>query len=126
MQAVHQIVAYAIVAAFALLAVWGLVARILGREDAGWPFWGLLHYTENVLLVQIAIGVILLLLGRRVGGPGFQLHYVYGSVFPLIAVIGGRLYGLRREEHEYVPVAFGAFVAFGLTARALMTGLGIG
>ncbi len=51
---------------------------------------------------------------------------MYGSIFPLIVLVAGRLYSLRRDEYDYVPVAVGAIVAFGLTLRALQTGLGIG
>ncbi len=129
MSVAHRYIGWSIVVAFALIAVYGLVGRVLRRPELGRPFWGLVYYTESVLVVQVVIGVVLLFLGRRVG-TGFDLHYLYGSVFPLIAAIGGRIYNLRWEEaereHPYVPIAFGALIAFGLTTRALMTGLGLG
>jgi hypothetical protein len=123
----HRWLGIAIVAALGLIGLFGLVLRIAGRDEAPRLFWGLQHYTENVLVVQVVTGLILLFMGRRVvGGPLVWLHYLYGSLFPLIAIVGGRIAGLRREDREYVGIAWGAFFAFGLTTRALMTGLGIG
>jgi heme/copper-type cytochrome/quinol oxidase subunit 4 len=123
----HLYIGWSIVIGFIVLAVYGLVARLAKRDEVGRPFWGLLYYTETVLVIQIVVGLILLFMGRRVG-TGFDLHYFYGSLFPLIAVIVGRLYTIRRENDEraypYVPIALAAFVAFGLTSQALMTGLG--
>jgi hypothetical protein len=127
MTLIHRYIGWSIVIALALLAVYGLGVRLLRRDDPGVPFWGLLYYTETVLVIQIVVGVVLLLMGRRVG-TGFDLHYFYGSLFPLIALVGGRIFSMRRDDAEepytYVPIAFGAFVAFGLTTRAMMIGLG--
>lgn len=127
MDTFHRWLGIAIVAVLGLIALFGLVLRVAGRREAPRFFWGLQHYTENVLVIQVVTGLILLFMGRRVvGGPLVWLHYLYGSLFPLIAMVGGRIAGLRREEREYVGIAWGAFFAFGLTTRALMTGLGIG
>lgn len=123
----HRWIGEAIVAALVVIVLWGLVLRVLSREEAPRLFWGLQHYTENVLVLQVVLGLVLLLTGRRVvGGPLIWLHYLYGSLFPLIAIVGGRIAALRRDEREYVGLTWGAFFAFGLTLRALMTGLGIG
>ncbi|MFN2556496.1 MAG: hypothetical protein ABR592_06400 [Nitriliruptorales bacterium] len=123
MDTVHFYVGASLVVAFLVLAVYGGLARLFRRRGLGKLFWGVLYYTETVLVVQIGLGILLLVTGNRVGD---WLHYVYGSLFPLIAVVAGRLYALRREDYDYVPIALGAFVAFGLTIRAFMTGLGIG
>lgn len=123
----HRWVGEAIVVALAFILLWGVVLRLLGRAEAPRVFWGLQHYTENVLVIQVLLGIILLLAGRRVvGGPLIWLHYLYGSLFPLIAIVGGRIAALRREERDYVGLTWGAFFAVGLTLRALMTGLGWG
>lgn len=124
---VHRYLGEAIVGALAVIALFGVVLRLTRREEAPRLFWGLQHYTENVLVVQVLIGLTLLVYGFRVvGGPLVWLHYLYGSLFPLIAIVGGRIAALRREDHDYVGVTWGAFFAVGLTLRALMTGLGIG
>lgn len=121
----HGWVGLLIVLAFLVLALWGLGLRIAGRDEAPAAFRGVQHWTENLLALQTLGGVIFLLIGRRVVGDDLVFfHYLYGSLFPLIAVVGGRIAGLRREEREYVGMAWGAFFAFGLTMRALMTGCG--
>lgn len=127
MSAFHQVLGFGIVGAFLLLALWGLALRVMRREEAPAPYWLLQRFTENILALQVVVGLVLLAIGRRVvGGDLVWLHYLYGSLFPFIAVVGGRIAGLRREHREYVGLAWGAFFAFGLTARALMTGLGVG
>lgn len=125
MDTLHRWVGLSIVLALLVIALWGLTLNVLRRPEAPTPFWGLQHYTENILVLQIGVGIVLLLMGRRIPTSDLRwLHYVYGSVFPLIALVGGRLAGMRREERDYVGVAWGAFFGFGLTARALMTGCG--
>ena len=121
----HRYLGAVIVALFAVIMVTGLVLRLRGRADTPAGLWVVQHWTENLLVVQTITGVILLLLGRRaVGIPPAWLHYLYGSIFPLVAVVGGRLAGLRREEREYVGLAWGAFFAFVLTLRGLQTACG--
>jgi hypothetical protein len=122
---VHRYLGAAIVVLFLVLFVWGLVLRALGREETPEALWVAQHWTENLLAVQVVLGLVLLVIGRRVvGEPLVWLHYLYGSVFPLIAVVGGRIAGLRREQHEYLGLTWGAFFALGLTLRALQTGCG--
>jgi hypothetical protein len=119
---VHRYLGALLVALFLVLMVWGVVLRVRRREDVPTAMWATQHWTENLLVVQTVLGLILLLMGRRVVGiPLAWLHYLYGSVFPLIAVVGGRIAGLRRESREYVGLAWGAFFAFALTVRALQT-----
>jgi hypothetical protein len=121
----HRVLGTLIVALFLVIVVTGLVLRVLGRRETPAGLWAVQHWTENLLVVQTVVGVVLLLMGRRAVGDGIPwFHYLYGSLFPLIAVVAGRLAGLRREEREYVGLALGAFVAFGLTLRAVQTGCG--
>lgn len=127
MSLIHRIFGFTVVGMLAAILLFGLVLKIMRREEAPAGFWALQHWTENILLVQAGIGIVMFLMGRRViGGDLVWLHYFYGSLFPVIAVVGGRIAGLRRERQEYVGPTWGAFFAFGLTMRALMTGLGIG
>lgn len=122
--AIHLYIGWSIVIGFAFLAVYGLVARLAKRPRVGRPFWGVQYYTETVLVIQIVSGIVLLLMGLRVG-VGLDRHYFYGSLFPLIVIIVGRLYTLRREDQEqaypYAPLSLADFVCFALTAQALHT-----
>ena len=123
----HRYLGAVIVVLFAVIMMTGLVLRVRGRQETPTGLWALQHWTENLLVIQTVTGLILLLLGRRaVGIPPAWLHYLYGSIFPLVAVVGGRLAGLRREEREYVGLAWGAFFAFVLVLRGVQTACGEG
>lgn len=125
MTSFHRYLGTALVALFVVLFVWGLALRVARRDDAPAGMWAVQHWTENLLVVQTVTGIVLLLLGRRVvtaDDPVIWLHYFYGSLFPLIAVVGGRIAGLRRDHREYLGITWGAFFALGLTLRALQTG----
>ncbi len=122
MTAVHRWLGTGVVLMFVVTMVWALVLVVLRRDETPVLMRGLQHWTENLLIVQTVLGVALLLMGRRVvGPPDAWLHAFYGSLFPLIAVVGGRLAALRRERRAYVGFAWGAFFAFGLTLRAVQT-----
>ena len=124
MSTFHRYLGIALVVAFLVIAVWGVVLRVMRREEAPVPYLALQHWTENLLGLQTAIGLVFLVIGRRVVGDDLVfLHYFYGSLFPFIAIVGGRIAGLRREAFPYVGMAWGGFFAFGLSTRALMTGL---
>jgi hypothetical protein len=121
----HRLLGAVIVLAFVAIMVSAVVLRVLGRVAT--PSWlrATQHWTENLLVVQLVGGLVLLAIGRRVvGGPVVWLHYLYGSLFPFIAVVGGRIAALRRERFPYVGLGWGALVAFGLTLRAVQTACG--
>jgi hypothetical protein len=121
----HRYLGVLIVALFLGIMVWASLLRVMGRAETPPSLWAVQHWTENLLIVQIVTGVVLLIIGRRVvGASDVWLHYLYGSVFPLVAIVGGRIAGLRRETREYVGLAWGSFFALGLTLRALQTACG--
>lgn len=119
----HRWLAYLVMLLLAAVMVAGLGLRLAGREESPTGLRALQHWTENMLLLQVAVGAVLFVAGRRVTGEGAFLHYLYGSLFPFIAIVGGRIAALRRERHDYVGLAWGAFFALGLTARAVLLGL---
>lgn len=125
MTSAHRWLGTVIVLLFVGTMVWALVLVAMRRDETPLGMRALQHWTENLLVVQTVFGVGLLLLGRRVvGPPDAWLHSLYGSLFPLVAVIGGRLAALRRERRQYIGFAWGAFFAFGLTLRAVQTACG--
>ncbi len=123
MTEIHRIVGFVVVGIFTIGWLFGLVLWI-GRRDAGGWFWRWLVAAQVVAILQAFLGLILLLLGRR---PPTSLHYVYGFG-PLVIFAIGHL--LAREEafrsKPWAPFALASFISFGLSLRALMTGLGIG
>ncbi len=124
MDLLHRVLAYSILGGLGLIFLLGLGLRAARREEAPPWFWGIQHYLENILVIQVVVGLILLfVMGRRIGGTLGFFHYLYGSLFPAIAIIGGRISGLRREAYEYMGPVWGAMFAWGLSMRAMLTGL---
>jgi hypothetical protein len=119
----HRWIGFTVVAIFAIGWLFGLVLWIFKREASDW-FWRWLVVAQVIAIVQALIGIALLILGKR---PSTWLHLVYGFG-PL--VILGIAHALARDENfqrrPWAPFAVASFICFGLTLRALMTGLGVG
>jgi hypothetical protein len=128
MPEVHKYVGFAVVAVFTVGWVWGLVA-LIAKRDPGQRFWTWLVVEQVIAGVQAALGLILLALGYR---PDTWLHYVYGFgpliVFLIAHQMARELDGQQggRLSQPWVVFSAAAFICFGLSGRALMTGLGIG
>jgi hypothetical protein len=123
MPRIHEAIGYAIVGLAAILPLWGLVALITKREPNRW-FWHILAGLQVVLVLQLIAGIILLAMGRRL--PSL-LHFLYGAVFPAVVLAVGHVIGrgLDNEEDTWKAFAIAGFFLFGLTLRALTTGLGL-
>ena len=122
MASLHRIVGFVVVAGWGLLFLFG-IGLFITKRDAGRLYWGLLTVLQVLLGVQLLAGLVLLLRG---GGQPL-LHYLYGAVFPAIVLGVCHLFTRGLEKPPYhLFFTIGSFFVFGLTARALMTGLGIG
>jgi hypothetical protein len=119
---VHAVIGFAVVGGWGVLFLWGLGAFILKREPNQW-FWRLLAVLQVALIVQFLAGFVLLVLGHRQS----LLHYGYGAVFPTIVLIVAHSFGrgLEDEADTWKVFAAASFFIFGLTLRALTTGLGL-
>jgi hypothetical protein len=119
----HRYAGYLVVGLFAIGWLFGLALWIARRQAGSW-FWRWLVAAQVVAIVQALIGLVLVVMGRDVTT---WLHYVYGFG-PLAIFAIGHL--LAREEpfaaRPWTPFAFAAFISFGLSLRALTTGLGLG
>ena len=130
MAEVHKYVGFLVVAIFSVGWVWGLGTWILRRPDPGSGFWVWLSLAQVVAGLQALLGVILLLIGRR---PDVWLHYVYGFG-PLVILAAAHWQAREGQKQDQASNPFpawawfsgAAFICFGLTLRALMTGLGQG
>jgi hypothetical protein len=122
MTAFHRIEGFAIVIGWGVLFLWGVGLFILKR-DAGRLYWGLLTVLQVLLGLQLVAGLVLF----AAGGRQPLLHYLYGAVFPAIVLVVCHVFSRGLEKPPYhLFFTIGAFFVFGLTARALMTGLGLG
>jgi ABC-type transport system involved in multi-copper enzyme maturation permease subunit len=129
MEAIHRIVGYVVVAVFTVGWVWGLGAAIVRRRP-GERYWIWLTVAQVVALVQALIGVVLLLMGLR---HTSWLNLVYGFGPLVIFGIGHAMARELQRGDEGMPAippwavfAAAGFISFGLSSRALMTGLGVG
>jgi hypothetical protein len=81
MKDVHAIAGIATLALNALAAVWGGVAW--ARRDPSVSFWPVLRVAQASVVVEVLLGVVLLVQGRK---PPDSLHYVY-AVAPLVIAL---------------------------------------
>ncbi len=118
----HRLVGFLVLGLFTVGWVFGLVL-LIARRPAGTWFWRWLTAAQVVAIAQALIGAILFVAGGR---PTTWLHYVYGFG-PLVIFGIGHL--LARDEafesRPWAPFALASFISFGLSLRALTTGLGV-
>jgi hypothetical protein len=123
MPSVHRFIGFAIVIGWGVLFLWGTATWVLRREPPA-LFWRLIAALQVLLGVQLIAGIVLLATGHRL--PSL-LHLGYGVVFPVIALVVGHVLARSLEDDfdAYKIFTVAAFVVFGLTLRALTTGLGL-
>jgi hypothetical protein len=125
MDTVHRYIGYAVPAGFGLLLLWSIWALIRNKAP-GEPFWNVLASLQVVIGIQVLVGAILFLTGARpaTSGPTW-LHYCYGGLFPAIVLVVAHRYARRYETIPWLVFGLAGFICFGLTFRALQTGLGV-
>ncbi len=136
MVALHLILGITVIAANLGAGVWGGVAWYTRRPSVG--FWYLLRVAQLAVVLQVALGGLLLLLGKEAA----DLHYLYGVLPVLVTLLaeGARAVANEHEleglDFESLPrdrqravasaivrretgiMAVSALVIFGLTVRA--------
>ena len=122
MSELHRYVGCLVVGTFSIGWLFGIVLWVTRRQAGEW-FWRWLVAAQILAVAQAIAGIVLLVMGRR---PTDWLHYVYG-LGPIAILAIGHL--LAREEafrsRPWIPFALASFICFGLSLRALMTGLGL-
>ena len=118
----HELEGFVIVAGWGVLFLWGIGLFLL-RRDAGRLYWGLVAVLQVLLGLQLIAGIVLLAVGDR--RP--ILHYLYGALLPAIVLVVCHVLTRSLQKPPYhLFFTWAALFIFGLTARALMTGLGVG
>jgi hypothetical protein len=138
----HLAVGIAVIATNLGAGLWGAIAWL--RQEASIAFWYLLRAAQAVVVLQTALGLLLLL---RQPGPPDALHLVYGMAPLLVTLVseGMRAGAVQREladveDIEVLPredqirlargvvrresaiMSVGALVIVGLALRAAFTG----
>jgi hypothetical protein len=97
MTTVHMVVGIAVLAANALAGVWGAVSWIRGLVSHA--FWWMLRTAQGAVVVQAALGFVLVAQGRS--APD-DLHVLYG-ISPLVVTLvseGMRTGAAQRELED--------------------------
>ncbi|MEA2461740.1 MAG: hypothetical protein QOH90_1917 [Actinomycetota bacterium] len=122
---IHRYIAYSIPTGFAILMFWSIFILVRNREPGG-GYWNLLAVLQVVIGIQFIVGATLFLSGHRPDSNGPQwLHYVYGAFFPALVLGVAHNRARKTEGAPWLIFGIAAFLCFGLTFRALQTGLGI-
>ncbi|HEX2235431.1 MAG TPA: hypothetical protein VHK89_04060 [Actinomycetota bacterium] len=125
MDDIHRLIAYVVPAGWALLPLWALVAFVRNKAP-GQGFWNAVAVMQVLLAVQAVVGLVLLVLGRQPASNGpVWLHYAYGIGAPVVVLALAHSWARRNEGLSWAVFGVAGFVIFGLTFRALQTGLGI-
>jgi hypothetical protein len=116
MLAAHRWVAYAVLGATILAAVWGGVTYAR-RSGAGQTLAHVLALVQTLLVAQVGLGLLLLSDDRR--APD-DLHYVYGSL-ALGAALAPWFYAPTEPRRRLAWFSGASLLAGALAVRAYTT-----
>jgi hypothetical protein len=100
MVTLHLIMGIAVLATNAAAGVWGAVSWYRRLPSVG--FWYLLRVAQVSVVLQLALGGVLLLDGREAADG---LHYVYG-VLPILITLLAEGARIQASEHELEGLDF--------------------
>jgi hypothetical protein len=117
MPELHMFVGLTLIAANAIVGIWGLIAYRRDRPPGSW-YVQALAVAQTAVIAHATLGLVLLAQGHR---PGDKLHFAYG-LLPLLAI--AYPYALRGEDgrKNLFYFAVGSTVVAALGVRAFMTG----
>jgi hypothetical protein len=125
LEALHgYVLGFLLIGGWLIVCLWSLALRLLRRVQTP-TFWRAVSIVQVLLVVQLVLGLVLLVLGRRPAGGGFgtMLHLSYGILSPLVVLVvaHGWARAGRYDAHSIFAVA--GLVNFGLAVRAWQVGL---
>ena len=94
----HVLVGLAVLAANLLAGAWGGIAWL--RREPSVVFWYLLRVAQAVVVLQVALGLLLLAQDRR---PADELHYLYG-IAPLVVALVSEAMRVGAAQRELADV----------------------
>lgn len=120
------VIGFTVISSWAVIMFWSLALRFTRYEETP-TFWRAVSVAQILLVIQLLVGIVLLLLGRRPGPDGgfgtLLFHLSYGILSPLVVLFVA--HGIARSG-RYSPHSVFAFVGlvnFGLTLRAFQVGV---
>jgi heme A synthase len=116
---IHDRLANTVLLYIAILALWALW-RFVRRQGVDSSYWGALVIAEILILMQGALGIILLLGGANPARGG--VHILYGIVSAL-SIPAVYVFTKGRDERRDILI-YGAVLLFnsGIALRAIATG----
>ena len=121
------VLGFFLIGSWAVICGWALALRFTKYEETP-TFWRAVSVAQVLLVLQIIVGLVLLVMGRRPGpaddGATLAFHIAYGLLFPLITLIVGHKLARDGKYSPHSVFAVVGLVLFGLTARSWMVGQG--
>ena len=118
---IHKIIGIVAVSAFGVTGLWGLGAVVMRRKPSN-GFWHLVALSQVIIGLQVVVGLVLWALPNTVLPE--TLHLVYG-VLSAGAMLWAQFDARTRDVAPWKPFVWASLFAFGLSFRALQTGMGL-
>ena len=122
------VLGFGVIGAWALVCLVATGLRLLRRDAPPW-FWRLVSVAQLGLALQLLVGVVLLLVGRR-PGPGdadglatLLFHLSYGLISPFVVLLFAHKFSREQRFDPLSAFAVAGLVIFGLTFRAYQVGI---
>jgi hypothetical protein len=116
MELFHLLLGRSVVFFMLIVGLWGVLAHF-GKLPADGRYYSTLVLAELLAVVQAALGVVLLLLGRM---PLDPIHMLYGGLAVLVLPVA---YSYANRQRWSAPLVCGlaTLFIFGLAIRAFTT-----
>lgn len=124
----HLLLGVVIVASWLVVCLWALVLRLRPAEAP--LFWRTVSVAQILLVLQLALGVALFLMGR-VPGRGAQeggaytnaFHTLYGFGFPALVLFFSHKWAREGRRDPFAVFAVAGLVLMALAMRGFMVGI---
>lgn len=120
MNGIHKVIGFAVVTLFGVTWLWGVAALVTKKDPGAW-FWRLVAAAQVAIGLQVVVGLIVWALPGTILPE--TLHLLYG-VFSAGAMLWAQVDARSRERAPWTPFVWATLFAFGLSLRALQTGMG--